>query len=270
MRRVHWLMRRQHGLITRVQALELRADAEADQAGCCPLGAWQLRAPRRVRGRICSSNLGAGSARSGSRWRPTVAVSHGTAGRLRVSQARRRPRHRDRLAARAPQAPRWRSRSSVGRAVRVRSHRSTDRSRRQPSPGRSSTCRVASPRRKFGQAIDDALRRRILSLDDLRRTAGRLGSASGRSMRKVHAALALRIAGYDPLDSDLETRALRADHRGGLARPAPAVPGRRSTGIYLSTSISPIPKCGSASSSTAGSGIAPDRRSTTIAGATPR
>ncbi|HTN81285.1 MAG TPA: hypothetical protein VMK16_16555 [Acidimicrobiales bacterium] len=73
--------------------------------------------------------------------------------------------------------------------------------------------------RQLGQAIDDALRRRILRLDDLRRTAGRLGTAPGRSMRKVHAALALRVPGYDPLDSDLETRTLRLIAAAGLPVP---------------------------------------------------
>ena len=73
--------------------------------------------------------------------------------------------------------------------------------------------------RRLGEAIDDALRRRILGLDDLRRSAGRLGSAPGRSMRKVHAALGLRIPGYDPLQSDLETRALRAITAAGLPVP---------------------------------------------------
>ncbi len=78
--------------------------------------------------------------------------------------------------------------------------------------------------RQLGQAIDDALRRRIVDLEDLRRTAGRLGSASGRSMRKVHRALGLRIPGYDPLDSDLETRILRVIAAAGLPVPRQQYP----------------------------------------------
>ena len=78
--------------------------------------------------------------------------------------------------------------------------------------------------RHLGQAIDDALRRRLLQLEDLRRTAGRLGSAPGRSMQKVQAALALRIPGYDPLDSTLEIRALRAFAASGLPLPREQFP----------------------------------------------
>jgi very-short-patch-repair endonuclease len=78
--------------------------------------------------------------------------------------------------------------------------------------------------RQLGQAIDDALRRRILDLEDLRRTAGRLGSAPGRSMRKVNRALGLRIPGFDPLDSDLETRVLRVIAASGLPVPRQQYP----------------------------------------------
>ncbi len=78
--------------------------------------------------------------------------------------------------------------------------------------------------RKLGQAIDDALRRRIVALGDLRRTAGRLGSAPGRSMRRVHEALAIRIPGYDPLDSDFETRVLRLLTQAGLPVPRQQFP----------------------------------------------
>ena len=43
--------------------------------------------------------------------------------------------------------------------------------------------------------------------------------APGRSMSKVHAVLGARIPGYDPGDSDLETRALRALTAAGLPPP---------------------------------------------------
>jgi very-short-patch-repair endonuclease len=78
--------------------------------------------------------------------------------------------------------------------------------------------------RQLGQAVDDALRRDILSLEDLRQTAGRLASASGRSMRRVHRILALRIPGYDPLDSDFETRVLRVLTSAGLPVPRQQYP----------------------------------------------
>jgi hypothetical protein len=78
--------------------------------------------------------------------------------------------------------------------------------------------------RQLGQAVDDSLRRRILRLDDLRRTAGRLGAAPGRSMRRVHVILSARVPGYDPLDSSLEVRALRAFAAAGLPLPREPFP----------------------------------------------
>jgi predicted transcriptional regulator of viral defense system/very-short-patch-repair endonuclease len=79
-------------------------------------------------------------------------------------------------------------------------------------------------------ALDDSLRHG-LSLDALRRCAGRLGSAPGRRMRIVHELLADRLPGYDPGDSDLETRVLRVLVGAGLPVPRQQVPvkvgGRR-------------------------------------------
>ena len=78
--------------------------------------------------------------------------------------------------------------------------------------------------RQLGQAVDDALRRDILNLEDFRQAAGRLGTAPGRSMRRVHRVLALRIPGYDPLDSDFETRVLRVLTAAGLPVPRQQYP----------------------------------------------
>lgn len=61
---------------------------------------------------------------------------------------------------------------------------------------------------QLGRVLDDALRHG-LSLDAVRRCAGRLGPAPGRRMSLVHTLLAERLPGYDPGDSDLETRVLR-------------------------------------------------------------
>ncbi|HMK13349.1 MAG TPA: type IV toxin-antitoxin system AbiEi family antitoxin domain-containing protein, partial [Acidimicrobiales bacterium] len=58
---------------------------------------------------------------------------------------------------------------------------------------------------RLGRVLDDAIRRRLIHLEEFRRCAGRLLPAPGRSMSKVHAVLAARIPGYDPGDSDLET-----------------------------------------------------------------
>jgi len=72
---------------------------------------------------------------------------------------------------------------------------------------------------RLGRVLDDAIRRRLIDLEEFRRCAGRLLPAPGRAMSKVHAVLGARIPGYDPGDSDLETRALRALTAAGLPPP---------------------------------------------------
>ena len=72
---------------------------------------------------------------------------------------------------------------------------------------------------RLGRVLDDAIRRRLIDLEEFRRCAGRLLPAPGRSMSKVHAVLGARIPGYDPGESDLETRALRALTAAGLPPP---------------------------------------------------
>jgi len=65
------------------------------------------------------------------------------------------------------------------------------------------------PDSAVAQILDDSLRRRIMRLDRLRSCVGRLGGSPGRRTSAVQALLAERLPGYDPGDSDLETRALR-------------------------------------------------------------
>ena len=72
---------------------------------------------------------------------------------------------------------------------------------------------------ELGRIVDDLLRRRLLTLDKLRRCAARLDSAPGRRMSVVQAVLAERLPGYDPGDSDLETRVLRTIVGAGLPPP---------------------------------------------------
>ena len=71
---------------------------------------------------------------------------------------------------------------------------------------------------QLGQALDGALRGG-LRLEAVRRCAGRLAPAPGRRMTLVHTLLARRLPGYDPGDSDLETRALRVLVGAGLPVP---------------------------------------------------
>ncbi|HSH58545.1 MAG TPA: hypothetical protein VK988_02675 [Acidimicrobiales bacterium] len=82
---------------------------------------------------------------------------------------------------------------------------------------------------ELGRCLDHSLRHG-LSLAALRRCAGRLPAGPGRRMRLVHALLGERLPGYDPGDSDLETRVLRVLVTGGLPVPRQQVPvkvGRR-------------------------------------------
>jgi very-short-patch-repair endonuclease len=71
----------------------------------------------------------------------------------------------------------------------------------------------------LGRILDDALRRRLIRLERLRACVGRLGKSPGRRPVLVHALLAARLPGYDPGDSDLETRVLRALVAAGLPVP---------------------------------------------------
>jgi very-short-patch-repair endonuclease len=71
----------------------------------------------------------------------------------------------------------------------------------------------------LGRVTDDLMRRRKLDLVDLKRCVGRLPFAPGRAPSKVHDVLRARWSGYDPGDSDLETRVLRALARAGLPIP---------------------------------------------------
>ena len=167
-------------------------------------GAWQLLA-RRVRGLICTLYVGAGRARSGSGWRRAGRGVTRHCGPAPRSQARGGPRHRGGLAARAPQTPRWRGRSSVGRAVRVRPHDLPIGPDDNRPPGHSSTCRVASPSGSWARPSTMRCDDGSSASTTCAEPRADSGSASGRSMRKVHAALALRIAGYDPLEATSRT-----------------------------------------------------------------
>lgn len=78
---------------------------------------------------------------------------------------------------------------------------------------------AALSHRQLGVAIDDAIRRRTMTLDTLRRCVARLAEAPGRRPAVLHELLAERVPGFDPGDSDLETRVLRLLVTNGLAPP---------------------------------------------------
>jgi hypothetical protein len=73
--------------------------------------------------------------------------------------------------------------------------------------------------KELGYIVDDALRRKLLTLEGLRRCTERLDPAPGRSLRGIRSVLAERLPGYSPGDSDLETRALRSLVGAGLPPP---------------------------------------------------
>jgi hypothetical protein len=72
---------------------------------------------------------------------------------------------------------------------------------------------------ELGRIVDDLLRRRLLTLDRLQRCTARLDTAPGRRLSVVRTVLAERVDGYDPGDSDLETRVLRTIVGAGLPPP---------------------------------------------------
>jgi hypothetical protein len=76
------------------------------------------------------------------------------------------------------------------------------------------------PVRGLGRMVDDGLRRRLVRLDRLSTCLARLPKSPGRRPAAVQELLAERLPGYDPGDSDLETRVLRALVAAGLPPPA--------------------------------------------------
>jgi hypothetical protein len=72
---------------------------------------------------------------------------------------------------------------------------------------------------ELGRTVDDFLRRRLVRLPQVAQAAHRLRVAPGRSLATVHSVLQERWEGYDPGDSDLESRVLRVLHAAGLPLP---------------------------------------------------
>lgn len=74
--------------------------------------------------------------------------------------------------------------------------------------------------RQLGAAVDDAVRRRVMLLESFRRCVARLAEAPGRRTSVLQELLAERLPGYNPGDSDLETRVLRLLVARGFPPPA--------------------------------------------------
>jgi very-short-patch-repair endonuclease len=73
---------------------------------------------------------------------------------------------------------------------------------------------------RLGRMTDRGLRRGTLRLEDLRKCVAALHPAPGRHPNKIHRVLRRRLRGYEPGDSDLEMRFVRALVAGGLPEPA--------------------------------------------------
>ncbi len=78
--------------------------------------------------------------------------------------------------------------------------------------------------------IDGAMRSGRLDLLELRSCVARLSGPGRRNLRALSHALAQRLPGYDPGDSELEARALRALHEAGLPAPVQQHQVRRPNG----------------------------------------
>jgi very-short-patch-repair endonuclease len=72
---------------------------------------------------------------------------------------------------------------------------------------------------KLGRMTDHGLRKGTLRLEDLRKCVAGLHPAPGRHPNKIHRVLLRRLRGYEPGDTDLEMRFVRALVAGGLPEP---------------------------------------------------
>lgn len=86
----------------------------------------------------------------------------------------------------------------------------------------SGRCSVA----ELGRMTDFGLRTETLRLAELRRYVAGLRAAPGRHPNKVHCVLRRRLPGYEPGDSELEMRFVRALVAGGLPEPVQQHPLR--------------------------------------------
>jgi len=72
---------------------------------------------------------------------------------------------------------------------------------------------------RVGELVDHAARRGLLTVRELEQVASRLGRGRGRGLTIIREALALRVPGSGPGDSELEKRALRFLAAAGLPLP---------------------------------------------------
>lgn len=70
-----------------------------------------------------------------------------------------------------------------------------------------------------GRLIDDMLRRKLVTVDELRDRVGRLRPAPGRSLRVLRTIVGARADSFDPGESALESRIRRVIRRAGFPAP---------------------------------------------------
>src|SRR5581483_6695453 len=209
---------RQLGLVTVDQAISAGLTYE-EIRGLCQRGIWRAEregvyapagAPPSGDRAVLAAVLSAG----GSAW-----ASHGTAGCLWPLKAIEQP---DGIELLRPLGHHMRLEGVVGHRSGALFSADLTTIRRIPVTSPERTVVELSGRLsaiELGRVVDDAIRRRLLRLDRLRACTARLDAAPGRRLSVVHAVLGERLPGYDPGDSDLESRVLKTIVGAGLPPP---------------------------------------------------
>lgn len=222
------LARRQHGLISTGQAAALGVDRRAlwrrGKTGALDhirRGVWRIAgAPRTWEQHALAAVLAGG---------PDTVLSHGAAARLwglepftraPVEVCEARPRSSSLDGVRSHHSVVFDEDRSLHRGIPITSPART----LIDLAGRLSTAAL-------GRLVDEAVRRDLLTIEDLARCAERLRPAPGRPMRRVRAVLAVRLGGFGVGESPLEDRIGRLlQHRArldGLVRQFPVHLGGR-------------------------------------------
>jgi hypothetical protein len=211
------LARRQHGLLTHAQALALGYSISEIRTHL-HTGAWaEIRRGVYVIGGVPPS------------WEQTLAavtlgfddcwISHGTGAKL---LGLKHPPQLGGIEIVRPYGKHRRLDGVIEHRSRIITPADVTRVRRIPvtSIGRTIVeCSGLLTPKQTGEMLDDAKRRHPNAIEETRAAFARLASGGRRRLRSVKEALAHRIPGYDPGESDLELRTLRTLVAAGLPMP---------------------------------------------------
>lgn len=215
--RVVRLARRQYGLVTHQQCLDLGM-AASTIAERLASGAWRLErygvyvvggVPPSWEQTLCAVTLPFSDC-----W-----ITHGTAAKHLGL------RHTPQVGGIEALRPYGKSRRLDGvilRRTRLLVPADVTRHKRIPVTSVGRTIVECSGRldvKQTGQLIDDAKRKDPLALEQVRACFARLAGGGHRRLRSVKEALSFRLPGYDPGESDPELLTLRAIIRAGLPIP---------------------------------------------------